>query len=139
MEYISGFDPKVKIEEFISNLKNEKSWIHVYDKDGNQVEEDDNVSTMKVVKLEINGKVYDQLTLVLKGDIDGDGSIIAADVTLIKNHVSKKIVLDQIQQIAADIDCDNHLVAGDVTNIKNYVSKKSKTLNTKVLAKINED
>ena len=136
IEYISGFDPEVTLEEFVSNLKNDKSWIHLYDMEDNEISdlETTPVATKQVVKLELNGKVYDQLTLVLKGDVDGDGYVVAADVTLTKNYSSGKVELDAIEEVAADIDCDGYVVAADVTYIKNFSSGKINKLTDDVLA-----
>ena len=142
IEYISGFEVNTTLEEFVNNLKNDKSWIHVYDAQDNEIAdlENDVVATKKVVKLELNGKVYDQLTLVLKGDIDGDGYIIASDVLSIKYAIGKKMEFNDIEKAAADIDCDGYIIAADVLNVKNFIGKRSNVLNDAVLElKANED
>ena len=139
--YISGFEVNTTLDEFVNNLKNEKSWIHLYDSKDNEITdlEGDVVATKKVVKLEIKGRVYDELTLVLKGDIDGDGYIIASDVLSIKYAIGKKLELDQYQREAADIDCDGYIIASDVLNVKNFIGKRSNVLNTAILQKKAEE
>lgn len=137
-EYISGFEPKVTIADFISNIKNDKSQIKVYDKNNVELSDTSIVATKQVIKLEINNKVYDQLTLILKGDIDGNGKILTNDSTKIKSYVLKKATFDDIEIAAADIDCNNRILTNDSTKVKSYVLKKATTLNTSVLAKVGQ-
>ncbi|MBE6161076.1 MAG: hypothetical protein E7158_02490 [Firmicutes bacterium] len=135
IEYISGFEPATTIEDFVSNLKNDKEWIHVYNADSDELSETSIVATKQVVKLEINGKTYDQLTLVLKGDVDGNGKIAVADINRIRNSLLKKITLDDIEKTAADIDCNDKVAVADINKVRNYLLKKISTMNDVILEK----
>jgi len=140
IEYISGFEPADTIEEFVGNLKNDKEWIHVYTANGDELGDEDGVATKYVVKLEINNKTYDQLTLVLKGDIDGNGKIAVADINRIRNSLLKKLTLDPIEEAAADIDCNTKVAVADINKVRNYLLKKITTMNDAVLElKANEE
>ena len=66
----------------------------------------------------------------MKGDIDGDGYITVADVTLAENSILRLSKLDKIEFVAADIDIDNYVTVADVTKMQNYILRLNSSLNT---------
>ena len=76
---------------------------------------------VKVVDNATN-KVVETYTVVIFGDIDGDGAIKAADALSVLKHVSGSVFLDEIQQFAADVDDNEIIAAGDALSILKYVS-----------------
>ena len=129
--YITGMEPNTTIDDFLSNLKNERENLKVYEStETNVVENEENVKTKYIVKLVINNITYDQLNLVVKGDIDGDGYITVADVTLAENSILRLSKLDKIEFVAADIDVDNYVTVADVTKMQNYILRLNSSLNT---------
>ena len=127
--YVTGMEPYTSIEDFISNFKNEKETLKVYDKTDTDLISDGEIKTRYIIKLVINNTVYDELVLVIKGDISGDGYITVADVNKVKNEISAKIEFDDIDMVAADINMDSYSTVADVNKIKNYISGKLDTLN----------
>ena len=124
-------EPNTTIDDFLSNLKNERENLKVYEStETNVVENEENVKTKYIVKLVINNITYDQLNLVVKGDIDGDGYITVADVTLAENSILRLSKLDKIEFVAADIDIDNYVTVADVTKMQNYILRLNSSLNT---------
>lgn len=129
--YITGMEPNTIVDDFLSNLKNERENLKVYEStETNVVENEENVKTKYIVKLVINNITYDQLNLVVKGDIDGDGYITVADVTLAENSILRLSKLDKIEFVAADIDVDNYVTVADVTKMQNYILRLNSSLNT---------
>ena len=129
--YVTGMEVGDTIEDFINNFKNDKETLSVVDSsEENVLDAENTVATRYIVKLIINGTTYDELTLVLKGDIDGDGDVSVADVTKIRNVVLRKITFDAIEHAAGDIDIDSDISVADVTKTRNFVLKKVSTLNT---------
>ena len=121
----------IKETSKLSNLKNERENLKVYEStETNVVENEENVKTKYIVKLVINNITYDQLNLVVKGDIDGDGYITVADVTLAENSILRLSKLDKIEFVAADIDIDNYVTVADVTKMQNYILRLNSSLNT---------
>ena len=71
-------------------------------------------------KIKIKDKEY---SLVMIGDINGDGKIKASDYVLIKNFIMtpETSKLNDLQKKAADINKDSSIKASDYVLIKNYI------------------
>lgn len=68
-----------------------------------------------------DGKSY---TIVVLGDVNGDGKASAGDYVLIKNHIMQTdLIKDSANQNAADVNKDGKISAGDYVLIKNYIMK----------------
>lgn len=68
-----------------------------------------------------DGKSY---TIVVLGDVNGDGKASAGDYVLIKNHIMQtNLIKDSANQNAADVNKDGKISAGDYVLIKNYIMK----------------
>ena len=71
-------------------------------------------------KITINDTTY---TVVINGDVDGDGDLSAVDYVKIKNHIMGTTKLSGAYQSAADYDNDIEITAVDYVKIKNYIMK----------------
>lgn len=83
------------------------------------------ISTNMKFTLTFNQKQYNY-TVVVKGDVNGDGLIYATDYVSIKNHIMGKKKLEGAYLKAADINNDNNIYATDYVRIKNYIMGKGK-------------
>ena len=83
-DFISKIVPGTKIRGFIENITTNGD-LEFTDKNGNVLSEDDIVKTGTKVKVGLN-KTY---TLVVIGDIDGDGEITVNDLAKLKLHCIK--------------------------------------------------
>lgn len=81
------------------------------------------ISTNMRFTLTFNQKEYHYI-VVIKGDVNGDGSIYATDYVKIKNHIMGKTKLEGAYLKAADINNDNNIYATDYVRIKNYIMGK---------------
>ena len=129
-KYIIGIEEGTTISEFISNIENDSSTLKIYNKD--LVEELDYTSVVKtgqIIKLIINGKEYDELLLIVRGDINGDGEVNVTDKTIIKNHILSKEEITDYRKYAVDVVEDNEINVSDNTKLGNYVLGKITTLN----------
>lgn len=71
--------------------------------------------------LEFNQTQYNY-TVVIKGDVNGDGAIYATDYVKIKNHImSGNTQLYGAYLLAADVNNDNKVYATDYVKIRNYI------------------
>lgn len=103
----------------VKNLKTSSSNIVV--KNGNNTIADGaNVGTG--YKLTLNNQTY---TIVVLGDVNGDGKISSADYVRIKNMILKKVELTAEQKLAADANSDSKISSADYVRVKNYILKKA--------------
>ena len=68
----------------------------------------------------INGTEYDY-TVIVKGDVDGDGKIFATDYVKVRNHIMGKTSLSEVSLKAADINGDGKIFATDYVKIRNHI------------------
>lgn len=115
---ISKIQPGTTVEGMKKNLTNAGGVITITDSNGN-TKEKGNIGTGD--KINITSGVTETLTVLIYGDIDGDGEISAVDYVKIKNSIMGSIHLNGIYQIAADVNQDGSVDAVDYVNIKNYI------------------
>ncbi len=120
-EYITRMELGTTVATFISNLKNDPTQIHVYNKDGMELTESDVLSSYYVVKLELNGKTYDELTLIIKGDINGDGKISVVDMSDINSYLLGLSTFDLFKKAAADLNMDDKISVVDFSNLNSFL------------------
>lgn len=66
---------------------------------------------------------------VIKGDVDGDGSVKINDLLLILHAVSGSTQLNEQQEMAADIDSDGQVSIRDLLVVLHYISGSSNEMN----------
>lgn len=100
------------ISEFLKNI-NTNLKIEIYDKnDAIKTERNELIKTN--MKAKIGDKTY---TLVVLGDINGDGRISVTDVVKMKLYNVHIINLGEIEIIAGDMNYDNKITLTDVVKI----------------------
>ena len=125
VEYVIGMDPKTKKSDFIPNFLNDSETLHVYGSDGVEITDSDQfIGSYMIIKLEIDGYTYDELVITIRGDLNGDGLVTAADNVQAKNCVLGKKQVDFLITKIADINGDGLVTAPDVVRIKNYILGK---------------
>ena len=117
---VIGAEPDTTIGEFKDNMLNTEL-IKIYDRDGNELSDDDIVKTGQIIKLEYNGNVYDEAILILRGDIDGDGLIDVTDEALITDHILMATQITGYRFLAADVVEDGLLDVSDDSKITDYI------------------
>jgi hypothetical protein len=92
----------VTVSEFVNNL-NSNGRIEIYDKTGNEVSDTDIVKTGMTLKVKLAGKEK-EYTIIVKGDVDGDGRVRTKDLNTLIQHLSdEKLITDAIKLRALDI------------------------------------
>ena len=118
---VVGAEDGTTISEFKDNMLNPNEYIKIYDKDGNEVDDDEIVKTGLTIKLEINGTVHDEASMVVKGDVDGDGFINVTDYIAVLNHaLALEDIEDYIKFVAGDVAEDEILNVTDYIKIMDY-------------------
>ncbi len=62
-----------------------------------------------------------EYTMIVLGDLDGDGRVRATDYMRIKAYIMGETTLSNIQKLAADINKDDNVRATDYMRIKSYI------------------
>jgi len=115
-KYITGINPKTKISD-LNNLGLESDYkIKVFNKDGQTLKTSDNVGTGDIIKVYVNDQqeeetVVDTYTVVVKGDINGDGLIELNDLLLVRSYILENPSIRQMFTNSQHL-----LIAGDYRN-----------------------
>lgn len=62
------------------------------------------------------------------GDVNGDGTVTAADLLIVMNNLSGRTGLTDDQALAADVDGDGMVTLADLTKMIQYVSGRISSL-----------
>ncbi len=82
------------------------------------------ISTGMQFAIKIGESPYDY-TVIIKGDVNGDGKIYATDYVQVRNHIMSKTKLSATQLKAADINGDGEIYATDYVKIRNHIMGKT--------------
>ena len=126
--YISN----IELETTVNKLKekiNTNLEVKFLDKDNNELKEDSFVGTGTKVEFLKDGKTIQEYTVLIYGDVNGDGMIKASDYVVIKNSImadeNSSDKLKGISAISADIDKNGEVKASDYVLIKNHIMGKN--------------
>ena len=111
--YISRIGEETTVAEFKQNVEANRE-ITIIDNNGNKLEDDDIIGTGMTIKV---GEEL-EYTLIVRGDINGDGKITITDIARIKLHLIEKEILTGADFIAADLNNDEALTVTDLAQIK---------------------
>ena len=72
-----------------------------------------------------SNKTYAKYTVIVTGDISGDGKINITDLISIKSHILKKSKLTGYKAMGGDVNGDGKINITDFIKIKGYILKKN--------------
>ncbi len=122
-QYLQKVTSGTTVKQLLEGL-NEGSYCKVY-KNTAEVADNTLVGTGMTVKLIVAGKIVQELTIIVTGDINGDGKITATDMLSVKAHLLGKSILAGSAAQAADVSGDGKITATDFLQIKAYLLGKS--------------
>ena len=93
----------------------------IIDKNGNTLLETANIATGCKIKM-ANGKIY---TLIVTGDLNGDGNVKLSDLSKLKLVIVGKQILEGEFEVAADLNGDGQVKLSDLSKLKLYLVGKS--------------
>ncbi len=119
------------VKEGLTSIKLHKNYtdaLHgcsydLYDIDGNYISNANIAHIVSTGDYIIDGK-RNTYTVVVTGDIDGNGKVNIADTAVIKAHFAKTITLDGAAYEAADTNNDGRVAATDYIRIKYHIQSK---------------
>ena len=105
------------VQEILSNITSNKD-LEIIDKSGNIIEDTVKVGTgVKVVEKQTKEVVY---TIVVKGDVSGDGLVKPIDVTTSNSIRLNKVQFGAAELFAADINENGKVDPIEITMINSY-------------------
>lgn len=130
---IIGEEPQTLIKDFLDKIDNDNSYLTIYDKEDNLISESDYesmivTSDMKL-KLVINDTLYDEVLIIIRGDIDGDGIVDVTDESMLMDHILEIEELTGYKFYAADLEEDELLDVSDEAKLMDYILEIVHSLN----------
>lgn len=107
-------------KDFKDNVKTDTgTTITIKDKDGNPVADTENVGSGATVEVTNAGGTKETFTVVVNGDITGDGEINTTDLSVLKQYLMGNIGAGvYFNQQAADLNKDGEITLTDFTILK---------------------
>lgn len=109
---ISRIKANTKKQDFLNNI-NSKVQAKVLTKDGKELEDTKNVGTG--MKLDTTKGIF---TIIITGDITGDGKISSTDIFKLKRKLVNLEIFDTIEEMASDVDYNNNVTSTDLLKTK---------------------
>ena len=119
--YVQGISSQMNINTYISRLQAIDSTMKVEINTNGHSNSNSYISTDMILKITSSSGETASYTIIIKGDVNSDGSIYATDYVRIKNHIMGKSTLSTVAQLAADVNGDGHVYATDYVRIKNHI------------------
>ena len=110
---ITKVSPETTVNEFKENITTKKE-MELIDKNGNILTQNDIITTGTKLKLDKNI----EYTIIVTGDLNGDGKITVTDLAQLKLHCIEKQTLTNNALKAADINSDGNVTVTDLAQIK---------------------
>ena len=115
--YLTGMTAGTTVDALRAQLQNEETQIRVL-RNGVELSDDELVGTGCVVQcVSVNDPqtVYESVTVLLMGDVDGDGAITQADYSAVsKAMFNPSAIADGVYRLAADLNGDTVLDGFDL-------------------------
>ena len=106
---------------FKNNMINSNINLNIYDEDDAIINDHAHVRTGDIIKFEYNGEVLDEAIIIIKGDVNGDGSIDSIDYSeVLEHYLENTEIEDYIYFKAGDIETDDILNLMDLSKIQDY-------------------
>ncbi|MBR5767885.1 MAG: dockerin type I repeat-containing protein [Clostridia bacterium] len=118
--YLIGVKEQTDVSAVISNFETPE-YVSVFDAEGNVKSPTDTVGTGYTVRLMDGQNVMDSVTVVVLGDVSGDGRIATIDYQRVKGYVLGTFDLTGPYLVAGNVDRKNDIATIDYQRIKGHV------------------
>lgn len=123
--YVSKIEPNTKTSSIFDKIEYNKDKFDVVIKNinGKEISDDDLIGTGTTISLvsKDSREEIQTFTVIIYGDVNGDGKIYATDYVKIKNHIMDIEKIKGACLEAADVNHDGKIYATDYVKIKNYI------------------
>lgn len=129
-DYVIGSEPQTTVDDYLNSFTNDRSLLHLFDSSGTEINDSTQlVGTKMTVKLIYNSIVYDEVIVIVRGDMDGDGIVNESDVYAVQNYLAAVESFDGYQFQGADVNNDDIVNESDVYSIQQFLSNMIESLN----------
>ena len=119
---VSGITLGTKVSDFVKNLNIVGGYAQVKTAGGSTKQNSAVVATGDTVTIYRNdGTQYAKWTVLLYGDVNGDGKISSSDCIKVRNHVLGTNTLSGLYAVAGDINRDGRVSSSDCIKVRNHV------------------
>lgn len=118
-KYITKIQPKTTVMEFKIAIETNATEIKIYNKNNETINDDEKIGTGMKVELK-NGNETKTFTVIVRGDINGDGETDFTDILKINQARLNKIILEEMYSIAADVTEDGKVDFIDIVKINKF-------------------
>lgn len=125
--YFYGFEVGTNIQNIIDKIKavkDDKTNVIGIDKNGRS-KLTGAITTGDKIRITTNSESK-EYTIIIYGDVNGDGVITASDYVKIRNHIMDVKKLTSYEIESADVNHDNNISASDYVKIRNHIMEVSK-------------
>ena len=123
--YASGFATGTTAETLAGAFSGSNGGeVMIVDENGDALASNAIVGTGAQVQLVVDGTVVDELTLILYGDVNGDGNLTIVDLTTIKSQILGRTDLSGAYLTAANYNQDDRI------NVLDLLLSKLEILNS---------
>lgn len=117
-DFVVDVADKTTVETLLTQFENEE--LEVVDCSGNVIVGQTTVGTGAKIRLYQNDELVDTATVVVPGDVDGNGIVDTTDYMRIKSALRDSFPIDDAQSKAADVDGNGMLSITDYMRVKAY-------------------
>jgi hypothetical protein len=122
--YLIGVTAKTTSAILLSSFKHAEN-VRIYKADGAEFTDGSGyVGTGSTVSLILNGEKVHTVTVVVLGDVGGDGEIGTNDYTLIRAHYLEKKKLEGVYLMAARVTGQETVGSGDYIRVRAHYLEK---------------
>lgn len=114
---LRGVSHRETVDFIISNFIPWSS-LRVFNTNNEALAGDASVSTGYKIRLLDGNTVLGELTIIVKGDVDGNGRVNALDISAIQKHILDIESLSGIPEKAADLDNDGRVNSLDISAVQ---------------------
>lgn len=107
-----------------TEFMNEEEDVQIVDINGNALADDALVGTGSVIRFVNGDKVLDEVSIVVTGDMNGDGYVNNRDAAMITRYLVDKETADFCQMVAIDVNGDGFVNNRDASMVSRYLVGK---------------
>lgn len=119
--YIKGISEQSTANTLIQSFVTSVATTKVFALNGKECTGSESIGTGMIVRSSYQDKVLEEYTVILYGDVNGDGKINSTDITIFKRHILRLSTLKGPALLASDVNRDGKYNSTDYTIIKRKI------------------